>query len=93
LESGSLRTVSSNSKSLKRTNSSFRSPTKNRCAFFAVVALDDEIFDLCFPMWVAELPPGEGPEDDYRRLCNELMRVTAFTAWVRDNAFQTPPES
>ena len=26
-------------------------------------------------MWVAELPPGEGPEDDYRRLCNELMRV------------------
>jgi hypothetical protein len=40
-----------------------------------VAALDDEIFDLCFPMWVAELPPGEGPEDDYRRLCNELMRV------------------
>ncbi len=37
--------------------------------------MDDEIFDLCFPMWVAELPPGEGPEDDYRRLCNELMRV------------------
>ncbi len=40
-----------------------------------VVLLDDEIFDLCFPMWVAELPPGEGPEDEYRRLCNELMRV------------------
>jgi hypothetical protein len=40
-----------------------------------VAALDDAIFDLCFPMWVAELPPGEGPEDDYRRLCNELMRV------------------
>jgi transposase len=40
-----------------------------------VAALDDEIFDLCFAMWVAELPPGEGPEDDYRRLCNELMRV------------------
>jgi hypothetical protein len=40
-----------------------------------VTALDDEIFDLCFPMWVEELPPGEGPEDDYRRLCNELMRV------------------
>ncbi len=37
--------------------------------------MDDEIFDLCFPVWVAELPPGEGPEDDYRRLCNELMRV------------------
>src|SRR5208337_3907987 len=40
-----------------------------------VALLDDEILELCFPMWVAELPPGEGPEDDYRRLCNELMRV------------------
>jgi hypothetical protein len=40
-----------------------------------VAALDDEIFDLCAPVWAAELPPGEGPEDDYRRLCNELMRV------------------
>jgi hypothetical protein len=40
-----------------------------------VAVLDDEIFDLCAPMWVAELPPGEGPEGDYRRLCNELMRV------------------
>jgi len=40
-----------------------------------VAALDDEIFDLCFGMWVAELPPGEGPEDDYRRLCNEVMHL------------------
>ncbi len=40
-----------------------------------VALLDDKILDLCAPMWVAELPPGEGPEDDYRRLCNELMRV------------------
>jgi transposase len=40
-----------------------------------VAALDDEILDLCAPMWVAELPPGKGPEDDYRRLCNEVMRV------------------
>jgi transposase len=40
-----------------------------------VALLDDEIFELCFPLWVAELPPGEGPADDYRRLCNELMRV------------------
>jgi transposase len=37
--------------------------------------LDDEILDLCAPMWVAELPPGEGPQDDYRLLCNELMRL------------------
>jgi hypothetical protein len=40
-----------------------------------VAALDDELFDLCFPMWVAELPPGEGPADDYRLLCEELMRL------------------
>jgi len=40
-----------------------------------VAVLDDEILDLCAAVWVAELPPGEGPEDDYRRLCNELMRV------------------
>ena len=40
-----------------------------------VGTLDDEILDLCFAMWVAELPPGEGLEDDYRRLCNELMRL------------------
>ena len=37
--------------------------------------LDDEILALCGPMWVAELPPGEGPQDDYRLLCNELMRL------------------
>jgi transposase len=40
-----------------------------------VALLDDRILELCAPMWVAELPPREGPEDDYRRLCNELMRV------------------
>ena len=40
-----------------------------------VAVLEDEVLELCAPMWVAELPPGEGPEDDYRQLCNELMRV------------------
>jgi transposase len=40
-----------------------------------VAALEDKIRELCGAMWVAELPPGEGPEDDYRRLCNELMRL------------------
>jgi hypothetical protein len=40
-----------------------------------VAMLDDEILELCVAMWVAELPPGEGPEDDYRRLCNEIMRL------------------
>jgi hypothetical protein len=40
-----------------------------------VAVLEDEVLELCAPMWVAELPPGEGTEDDYRLLCNELMRV------------------
>lgn len=40
-----------------------------------VAALDDRILDLCGPMWVAELPPLEGPDDDYRLLCNEVMRL------------------
>jgi hypothetical protein len=40
-----------------------------------VVELDDQIVDLCGPMWCAELPPLEGPADDYRLLCNELMRL------------------
>lgn len=40
-----------------------------------VAQLDDEILDLCMPMWCAELPPLEGPDDDYRLLCNELMRL------------------
>jgi hypothetical protein len=40
-----------------------------------VASLDDEILELCGPMWVAELPPLEGPADDYRLLVNELMRL------------------
>ena len=40
-----------------------------------VAALDDEILELCGPAWVAELPPLEGPADDYRLLVNELMRL------------------
>lgn len=40
-----------------------------------VALLDDELLDLCGPAWVAELPPGDGPADDYRRLVNELMRL------------------
>jgi hypothetical protein len=37
--------------------------------------LDDEILKLCGPVWVAELPPLEGTDNDYRLLCNELMRL------------------
>jgi transposase len=40
-----------------------------------VVALDDEIFDLCSTIWFADLPPLEGLADDYRRLVNEVMRL------------------
>ncbi len=40
-----------------------------------VAALEDQVFDLCFPMWAAKLPPCEGPADDYRLLCEELMRL------------------
>lgn len=37
--------------------------------------LDDDILDLCLPVWAAELPPSEGPANDYRLLANELMRL------------------
>jgi hypothetical protein len=37
--------------------------------------LNDEIVDLCSPVWAAELPPLEGIENDYRLLCNEMMRL------------------
>lgn len=40
-----------------------------------VAELDDEIFQLCCPMWSAELPPTDGPQNDYRLLVNELMRL------------------
>lgn len=40
-----------------------------------VAELDDEILELCGPVWCAELPPLEGPDNDYRLLCNELMRL------------------
>jgi hypothetical protein len=38
--------------------------------------LDDEILELGAPLWVLELPPlEEGPENDYRLLVNEVMRL------------------
>lgn len=41
-----------------------------------VKSLDDEILALCMPMWQLELPPlDEGPENDFRKLVNEVMRV------------------
>jgi transposase len=41
-----------------------------------VADLDDEILELCAPVWVLELPPlEESPENDYRKLVNEVMRL------------------
>jgi transposase len=41
-----------------------------------VADLDDEILELCVPLWVLELPPlEESPENDYRLLVNEVMRL------------------
>jgi transposase len=40
-----------------------------------VAVLEDEIVDLCAPTWFAELPPSEGPAEDYRLLVNEVMRL------------------
>jgi hypothetical protein len=40
-----------------------------------VAELDDEILELCGAVWGAELPPLEGTDNDYRLLCNELMRL------------------
>jgi hypothetical protein len=45
-----------------------------------VAELDDEILELCVPLWVLELPPlEEGPENDYRLLVNEVMRLMLDT--------------
>jgi len=40
-----------------------------------VAELEDEIVELCGPAWFAELPPSEGPADDYRLLISEVMRL------------------
>jgi transposase len=41
-----------------------------------VAALDDELLELCAPLWALDLPPlEEGPENDYRLLVNEVMRL------------------
>lgn len=40
-----------------------------------VAELDDEVLELCGPMWAAECPKLEGHADDYRLLCNEVMNL------------------
>jgi hypothetical protein len=40
-----------------------------------VPALDDRVLELCGDRWVDENRDCEGDEDDYRKLCSELMRL------------------
>jgi hypothetical protein len=41
-----------------------------------VADLQDAIMELCASMWIADLPPlPDGPENDYRLLVNEVMRL------------------
>jgi transposase len=41
-----------------------------------VAVLDEEIFELCADRWSPDSPPlKDGPENDYRLLVNEVMRV------------------
>lgn len=37
--------------------------------------LDDEILELCLARWIDESTADRDVENDYRRLCNELMRL------------------
>jgi transposase len=40
-----------------------------------VAVLEDRVLELCGPVWLAELPPLEGPDNDYRLLGNEVTRL------------------
>jgi transposase len=40
-----------------------------------VAALEGEVCQLCGAKWLADLLPSEGPENDYRLLVNEVMRL------------------
>ena len=41
-----------------------------------VAVLEDEVLELCVGRWVLELAPlEESPENNYRLLCNEVMRL------------------
>jgi transposase len=40
-----------------------------------VAALEEDVYALCGPQWLANLPKLEGLADDYRLLTNEVMRL------------------
>lgn len=56
--------------------------------------LDDAILALCLDMWCLELPPlQESAENDYRLLCNELMKLMLdrhLFAFVTTKAAESP---
>ena len=41
----------------------------------AVKSLEDAVMTLCCGMWLAQMPPSKGIENDYRLLINEIMRL------------------
>ncbi|WP_143393783.1 hypothetical protein [Fimbriiglobus ruber] len=41
-----------------------------------VEGLEQRVYDLCSPQWLADEPPGEGCRNEYRLLVNELMRLS-----------------
>jgi transposase len=40
-----------------------------------VSGLEGEVAELCGPLWLADLPPQEGPSNDHRLLVNEVVRL------------------
>jgi transposase len=40
-----------------------------------VAELEDKLYDMCGPMWFADLPPLEGLANDYRLLLKEVFRL------------------
>lgn len=40
-----------------------------------VAELDDELLELCQARWIDDSTEGDEIENDYRRLCNEIMRL------------------
>ncbi len=40
-----------------------------------VADLDDELIELCGQRWLDDNTNGSDVENDYRRLCNEIMRL------------------
>ncbi len=58
-----------------------------------VAELEDEVLELCGPLWFAECPKLQGHADDYRLLCNEVMNLLLkqeLFSFVRTPAVRQP---